>query len=83
MEIKFEVTNCLQCPFHKTIDDPDPYDWFCDDDMAVVCTQMPNIKEGKSAWASDHQEFRIIASACRPYNLEKESKIPVWCPKKI
>lgn len=34
------IDNCLDCKAHKIIIDPEPQpdDWFCDDDEAVVCT---------------------------------------------
>jgi hypothetical protein len=32
-----EYENCLDCPHHKIILDPDPTDWFNDDDEAVFC----------------------------------------------
>lgn len=60
-----KITNCLSCPFHKVLADPDPYDWFCDDDMKVICTKKEN---------------KVITCACRPYNLEKESEVPMWRP---
>ncbi len=57
--------NCIQCPNHDIRPDPDPHDWFCDDDMKVVC--MLN--------------ERNCTSACRPYNVERETTPPPeWCP---
>ena len=74
---------CLNCPNHKVINDRDPHDWFCDDDVAVVCSEMPNIdRDPDSLYASDRNPHRVIASSCRPYNMKKESEIPEWCPKK-
>jgi len=72
----------MECPFHKVIADPDPHDWFNDDDMAVVCTKMPNDKQNKkSLYAAERQEFRTINVAMRPYQIKKENiKIPTWCP---
>ena len=67
MEVTFvqKISNCIDCPFHKVLPDPDPHDWFCDDDMKVVCTKKEN---------------KQITCACRPYNLRKESEVPEWCP---
>jgi hypothetical protein len=31
------VSNCMDCPHHQVVADPDPTDWFCDDDIAVLC----------------------------------------------
>lgn len=56
--------NCIDCPNHIVLPDPDPYDWFCDDDVKVVCTKAK----------------RQITCACRPYNIREESVIPDWCP---
>lgn len=73
--------NCLDCAFHRVIPDPDPDDWFNDDDQAVVCTKMKNdSRDSKSRYAADRQEFRTVTISCRPYNLKKESSTPKWCP---
>lgn len=58
------IENCIDCPYHEVKSDPDYSDWFCDDDVKVICT-----KTGKN-----------ITVACRPYNIRKESEIPKWCP---
>lgn len=63
MEIK--ISNCIDCSWHVVSPDPDPDDWFCDDDVKVVCS-IAN---------------REITCACRPYNTRKECEIPGWCPK--
>lgn len=59
-----KLTNCTQCEFHEVLPDPDPYDWFCDDDVKVICTK----------------KRKNITVACRPYNTKKETLIPDWCP---
>jgi len=56
--------NCMDCQYHKVLSDPDPHDWFCDDDEKVVCE-----KSNKN-----------ITVACRPYNKRKECVTPTWCP---
>lgn len=74
-------TNCLYCPFHNVISDPDPYDWFCDDDKAVVCTKTINDgKDPSSKYSSDRQDFKCITRSCRPYKTKEECNVPVWCP---
>lgn len=60
-----EITNCTKCEFHSVESDPDLYDWFCDDDVKVVCTKCN----------------RNITCACRPYKIVEESDIPSWCPR--
>ncbi len=57
--------NCMDCPHHKVELDPDPSDWFCDDDEKVVCTKKKD---------------KAITVACRPYNKRKECETPRWCP---
>lgn len=57
------IKNCTDCPFHQVMPDPDPNDWFCDDDVKVLCKKSN----------------RLITSACRPYNVKKECDIPEWC----
>lgn len=59
------LTNCMDCPHHSVRHDPDPDDWFCDDDEKVLC-----------ALAS----HKAITVGCRPYNKRKECTIPSWCP---
>ena len=75
------IKNCLECKSHAVIADPDPSDWFCDDDSAVVCTECENpTRNVDSRYASDRNQFRAVAISARPYNLEKESSVPKWCP---
>lgn len=57
-------SNCIDCPNHSVEPDPDPTDWFDDDDKKVIC--MMN--------------GRMVTNACRPYNLRKECEVPNWCP---
>lgn len=59
-----EITHCVDCPFHEVKSDPDPHDWFNDDDVKVVCTKVN----------------KNITVACRPYNTRKETPVPNWCP---
>lgn len=74
-------TNCLDCPFHNVIPDPDPNDWFNDDDVAVVCRKMNNDKmDENSRYAADHQAFKTVTISCRPYATRRESETPKWCP---
>lgn len=61
-----KLTNCIDCPHHRVMPDPDPTDWFNDDDIKVVCSKHPEVKE--------------ITVACRPYNKREECDIPDWCP---
>jgi hypothetical protein len=78
-----KIESCLDCRDHDVIADPDPNDWFCDNDVAIICKLAKNIyKDSNSKYSSDRQEFRILASSCRPYELKRSSKIPKWCPKK-
>jgi hypothetical protein len=76
-----QIENCIQCGNHRVIPDPDPHDWFCDDDVAVVCTLVPNPKRTViSSYQADKNPHKTITVSCRPYNAEKESKVPSWCP---
>lgn len=60
----FRWENCTFCKEHEVLPDPDPYDWFCDDDVKVVC------KRAK----------RDVTVACRPHRIKKECNTPKWCP---
>lgn len=65
--MNIKIKNCIDCNAHKILTDPDPTDWFCDDDVKVICTAS---KDNKS-----------ITCACRPHRVRQESEIPKWCPK--
>ena len=30
-----EIKKCVQCPHCTILPDPEPYDWFCDDDVKI------------------------------------------------
>ena len=78
-----KIANCLKCNNHEIILDRDPYDWFCDDDMAVVCKLVKNPKQNlDSKYLADRNEFKSITRSCRPHYLTKESTVPIWCPLK-
>ncbi|PLX26974.1 hypothetical protein C0583_05285 [Candidatus Parcubacteria bacterium] len=62
-----KIDNCIDCSYHRELPDPDPDDWFCDDDVKVVCTKKKPSKN--------------ITVACRPYNTRNECDIPEWCPR--
>lgn len=74
------IENCMDCPHHEVVSDPDPYDSFCSDDLAVVCKKSPLKANVKSNHLADHVSFKKSAVGCRPYNLRKEAEIPSWCP---
>ena len=62
----FKCEKCNRCEIHA---DPDPDDWFCDDDVAVYCTEK--------------KEY--IARALSPYEVDKVvvpvSKCPLMSKK--
>ena len=35
-----EIEKCTQCPHCTILPDPDPYDWFCDDDVKLFCEKL-------------------------------------------
>lgn len=75
------MKNCLDCPKHAIINDPDPHDWFCSDDVAVVCQGTLNqARDTQSKYMADHSEYRPVTVSCRPYNTRNESNTPDWCP---
>jgi hypothetical protein len=62
-----KYSNCTYCPHHRVEPDPDPNDWFNDDDVKVVCIKSFN---------------RPITVACRPHHIAGECETPNWCPLK-
>lgn len=76
-------TNCMNCPQHKVECDPDPTDWFCDDDQAVLCTLAKNI-HNQHRWCDNHVwAHRPITWSCRPHNKRADCDTPEWCPLQI
>lgn len=74
-------TNCMDCPSSQVINDRDPDDWFCDDDVAVLCTKALNEKQNiSSEYISERQPIRSITRSCRPHHVRKECDVPKWCP---
>lgn len=75
-----EILTCTQCANHKIVPDPDPHDWFCDDDCAVMC----KLSEKKPVMVGSNYQCSepMVTVACRPYNVDKETAIPSWCPLK-
>ena len=63
---KSDAPNCVDCPEHETRITPDPHDWFCDDDITVLC---------KAA-------NRAIAKGIRPQFEREYCMVPKWCPKR-
>jgi len=57
---------CVDCKYSEIKADPDPDDWFCQDDQKIVCM------------AENH---RVIDCALRPYQT-KNVESPDWCPLK-
>ncbi len=80
-KITLEFSNCIDCPHHSVIRDPDPYDSFCSDDVAVVCTKTKRKgRKPSSRYLADQSPYKLITTSCRPYNTRKECPIPKWCP---
>ena len=76
MADNFTPCGCAICANAVVLPDPDPNDWFCDDDVKVVCDAVPVDVNGAPATSS------VITRACRPYMTAKEcSYIPDWCPQ--
>lgn len=74
---------CMDCPHHLVINDPDPNDWFCDDDKAVVCKLKDNDKQDtQSKYLSDRHPNKVVEPSIRPYKLREEAIVPEWCPIK-
>ena len=71
---------CTQCEFHKVVPDPDPEDWFNDDDEAILCTLIKGGGHDKS-FGGEPYLFKMISGSLRPYETKKVEK-PEWCPYK-
>lgn len=42
VEFKKKITQCRECPYCRITPDPDPDDWFNDDDEKALCTESGN-----------------------------------------
>lgn len=76
---------CLRCQHHEVIPDPDPDDWFNDDEVAVVCNLEPNPdRDSRARRYSGRQSRRCVVFGCEPtrQHLMDGSAIPSWCPLK-
>lgn len=72
--------SCMDCMLAKVVPDPDPDDWFCDDDVAVECLASGNSPE-RHVSGSYQMGDPMVTVGCRPYNTRKETTpIPEWCP---
>lgn len=59
MEKTLKIDNCMDCPHHLVRPDPDPDDWFCDDDEKVVCTQVQT-KDGTNETESMNSKSKKL-----------------------
>jgi len=76
-----KIKKCTNCKDHTKIADPDPYDWFRDGDMAVVCSLAKNTKmDKKSKYQSDKQDRRVVSSLIGPWDWDN-IEVPKWCPR--
>lgn len=70
------ISCCMDCPHHEVLPDPDPTDWFCDDDVKVKCT-LSKISSGGYGY---YCKEPFVTVGCRPYRTREETQIPDWCP---
>jgi hypothetical protein len=83
MEVILKIKSCLQCPYHKVVDDIDPEDFFSDDE-AVVCTKLENDEIGKYYTGAyfKRQKYKVVESSISPIELLSFEYIPDFCPLK-
>jgi len=61
-------TNCLKCPHHQIVPDPDPTDSFNNDDIAVLCTKIKTTKTSAKRWYDGKPfPFHAVSVSDRPY----------------
>lgn len=80
-EITITINHCIDCPHHRIMSDPDPDDWFNDDDEALVCLHPECHREYSSAEERCYRGWKsvVIEGSCRPYEIPKIT-IPEYCP---
>lgn len=74
MSLTVSIEKCTQCASHIVEPDPDPEDWFCDDDVKVRCVRSSALYRG------NFRKEPYITVGCRPYRIKDEADIPDWCP---
>ena len=67
-EPKTERRSCKGCPDCEITLTPDSDDWFCDDDVAVLCKAVAG--------------GRVMVEHIRPYLVHERCPVPSWCPKR-
>lgn len=72
---------CIECAFHKIVNDRDPHDWFNDDDEALLCTKLEPDKRSV-LYAGGKLPHRMISGSLRPYETPKVIP-PAYCPIKL
>lgn len=68
------MEHCTDCSHHVIEPDPDPIDWFCDDDVKIRC------KLSSATYRGNCREEPYVTVGCRPFYATSESEIPGWCP---
>jgi len=79
-----KITNCLECPSHCIITEPNQPDWFTDDDVIVVCKEKEQEPNLESEYEVERQNYKPVSPGDKPYQLKKSNiQIPRWCPLKF
>ena len=74
------IINCMDCPHHVVVMDPDPSGWFNDDDEAVLCRLTKGNGTSPARCSIVTWEFLPITVSCRPHQKRRECTVPDWCP---
>ena len=56
-----EIEKCTQCPHCTILPDPEPYDWFCDDDVKLFCEKLKRTITGNINFVT------FVGSKCSGY----------------
>lgn len=78
-----KIDNCLDCPHRLVVADPDPSDWFCDTDVAVLCNLADNMDGFKTAKNPRPFSHRPVTVSCSPVRVRRECTVPSWCPLEL
>lgn len=73
---------CSKCLAAICVNDPDPDDWFNDDDKAILCSLMPPRDDQFLSQAGIKFNHALVLSALRPTEFNT-FKRPNWCPLNI
>jgi hypothetical protein len=85
--VYIEIVLCTQCPHHRWQSNPDPDDWFRDDECDLICTYNNKANIISSSLNVFEQKNPNYTTSLVPLNkaqfeVSLSITVPKWCPLK-